>query len=55
MGAGPAGTTAALLLARKGFTVDVYEKRPDWRIHQEVEVEQDKCVTCVVAASAAAA
>lgn len=29
VGAGPAGSTAAMFLAREGFTVDVYEKRPE--------------------------
>jgi 2-polyprenyl-6-methoxyphenol hydroxylase-like FAD-dependent oxidoreductase len=42
IGAGPSGALMALLLARKGFTVDLYEKRRDWRIHEEVEVEHKK-------------
>jgi len=29
VGAGPGGSTAAMVLARQGFTVDVFEKRPE--------------------------
>ncbi|GAX76027.1 hypothetical protein CEUSTIGMA_g3470.t1 [Chlamydomonas eustigma] len=29
VGAGPAGSTAAMFLAREGFSVDVYERRPE--------------------------
>ena len=29
VGAGPAGATAAIYLARRGFSVDVYERRPE--------------------------
>lgn len=29
IGAGPAGSMAALSLARQGFNVDVYERRPE--------------------------
>eukprot|EP00879_Flechtneria_rotunda_P010233 GHRR01010699.1.p1 GENE.GHRR01010699.1~~GHRR01010699.1.p1 ORF type:complete len:574 (+),score=201.61 GHRR01010699.1:88-1722(+) len=29
VGAGPAGSTVAMYLARQGFTVDVYERRPE--------------------------
>jgi flavin-dependent dehydrogenase len=29
VGAGPAGSTAAMFLARQGFAVDVYERRPE--------------------------
>lgn len=29
VGAGPAGSTAAMFLARQGFSVDVYERRPE--------------------------
>eukprot|EP00878_Enallax_costatus_P016055 GHUV01016834.1.p1 GENE.GHUV01016834.1~~GHUV01016834.1.p1 ORF type:complete len:473 (+),score=145.50 GHUV01016834.1:831-2249(+) len=29
VGAGPAGSTAAMYLARQGFTVDVFERRPE--------------------------
>ena len=29
MGAGPAGSLAAIALARQGFHVDVYERRPE--------------------------
>lgn len=29
VGAGPAGSTAAMFLARRGFAVDVYERRPE--------------------------
>jgi kynurenine 3-monooxygenase len=32
VGAGPAGSMVALLLARRGFEVDVYERRPDMRV-----------------------
>ena len=28
IGAGPGGSTAAILLARRGYKVDVYERRP---------------------------
>lgn len=33
IGAGPVGSLLALLLARRGFAVEVYERRPDLRIH----------------------
>ncbi len=42
VGAGPAGATMALMLARKGFAVDVYEKRPDFRVAERLEAEVDK-------------
>jgi cation diffusion facilitator CzcD-associated flavoprotein CzcO len=29
VGAGPAGATAAIYLARRGFSVDVFERRPE--------------------------
>ena len=29
VGAGPAGSLAALALARQGFRVDIFEKRPE--------------------------
>ena len=29
IGGGPAGSTAALFLAKRGFTVDIFEKRPE--------------------------
>jgi len=32
-GAGPVGSLLALMLARRGFAVDVYERRPDMRVH----------------------
>ncbi len=28
VGAGPAGSTAAILLSKRGYTVNVYERRP---------------------------
>ncbi|MBW4720427.1 FAD-dependent oxidoreductase [Saccharothrix obliqua] len=31
VGAGPVGCLAAVVLSRRGYTVDVYEKRPDFR------------------------
>ena len=31
VGAGPTGSMLALLLARRGFEVDVFERRPDMR------------------------
>src|SRR5947209_10084914 len=31
IGAGPVGSLVALTLAQRGFTVDVYERRPDMR------------------------
>jgi len=34
IGAGPVGSLLALLLARRGFEVVVYERRPDMRAHQ---------------------
>jgi WD40 repeat protein len=34
VGAGPAGAMMALTLARRGFSVDVYEKRADWRLEE---------------------
>jgi kynurenine 3-monooxygenase len=33
IGGGLAGSLLALVLARRGYTVDVYEKRPDYRQH----------------------
>ena len=33
IGGGPAGACMAVLLAQRGFTVDVYEMRPDPRVH----------------------
>jgi kynurenine 3-monooxygenase len=35
VGAGPAGTLAALLLARRGLQVSVYDRRPDPRVQPE--------------------
>jgi hypothetical protein len=32
----------ALMLARKGFPVDVFEKRPDFRVAERMEAEVDK-------------
>lgn len=32
VGAGLAGSMMALMLARRGFYVDLYEKRPDFRV-----------------------
>lgn len=32
VGAGLAGSMMALMLARRGFLVDLYEKRPDFRL-----------------------
>ena len=29
VGAGPAGATAAIYLAKRGFSVDIYERRPE--------------------------
>ncbi|WP_031162998.1 FAD-dependent oxidoreductase [Streptosporangium roseum] len=37
VGAGPAGTLLACYLARRGFQVDVYERRPDPRLLDEEE------------------
>ncbi len=44
MGAGPAGCMMALMLARKGYAVDVFEKRADFRVAERMEAEVDKCV-----------
>jgi NADPH-dependent 2,4-dienoyl-CoA reductase/sulfur reductase-like enzyme len=34
VGAGLAGSMAALMLAKRGYSVDLYEKRPDFRISE---------------------
>lgn len=39
IGGGPSGALCALTLARAGFAIDVYEKRPDFRIEERLEDE----------------
>lgn len=39
IGGGPSGACMALVLAQRGFHVDVYEKRDDPRIEERVRVE----------------
>ena len=43
MGAGLAGAMAALALGQRGFLVDLYEKREDFRVEERRE-ETDKYV-----------
>lgn len=42
VGAGLAGTMLAALLAKKGYNVELYEKRPDDRIAERAEAERLK-------------
>ena len=37
IGAGPCGCLLSIYLARKGYKIDLYEKRPDIRITQSEE------------------
>lgn len=39
VGAGLAGSMMALMLARKGFNVVLYEKREDFRVAERMEAE----------------
>ena len=43
VGAGLAGSMMALMLGKRGFFVDVYEKRPDFRVAERTAVTP-KCV-----------
>src|SRR3954469_14298355 len=45
IGAGPVGSLLALTLAQRGFTVDVYERRPDMR---RVEISAGRSINLAV-------
>jgi folate-dependent tRNA-U54 methylase TrmFO/GidA len=42
VGAGLAGSMMALMLAKRGIAVELYELRADARIQERDEVERDK-------------
>jgi len=42
VGAGLAGSMMALMLVRRGFRVELYEKRPDFRAEEREEAERDR-------------
>ena len=45
VGAGIAGCFLALFLQRRGFTVRVFEKRPDFRVQESNDVDKYVHVT----------
>lgn len=47
VGAGLAGSMMALMLGRKGYTVELFEKRPDFRAEERAEREAEAYVTSI--------